>query len=190
MSQAVHNRIRYDLKDAIRAGITLLSGKLTEEKLLKALTHHEAIQPFFDESEPVYFRHFLCNLGLVHYEMGHHELAIEHFDKCFLLPVSSEPEKLDIAAVKVNKAHALMSLKRFDEAHKLLDEAAIYFTSIYDYANLGEVLETRARAFLGQGLRAEAKAAAQEAYDMLRWYSDEESARRAHRTLAICWEAK
>jgi tetratricopeptide (TPR) repeat protein len=170
------------LKAAIRKGIDLW----LDDDYEGALRHFESVRDFFDESEPVYLRHYYMDLALVYRALGQYDLAIEENRKGLAIRPHEGHEFLDVASIKANLGYVLTCLERFDEAHGYYTEAEKYFESIYDYANLGEVRELRARAFLAQGLREKAEIAAQEAYDLLRSYSDAKAAQRAHRTLGMC----
>jgi tetratricopeptide (TPR) repeat protein len=178
------------LKSVIRRGINLRLAAKCPADFQKAFDHYESIKDLFDDSEPEYLRHFYNGLGLVYFETGNYPKAIEYFDKALNLEAREEREQLDLAAVNVNMANVLLLSNRPGEAHAFLNQPAKYFQSIYDYANLGEVIETRARIFLIREEFDKAVIAAQEAYDLLRQYSTAEAKGRAARTLAACWEAK
>ena len=56
-----------------------------------------------------------------------------------------------IAATQNNWADLLVRMNKPAEAHEHLDSAFRFYQSIQDYSALGQVSETRARAFLAQG---------------------------------------
>ena len=187
MTIATPTKFQLQLKGVIRDGIELLNAG----KLVEALNHHLSIRSFFNEFEPEYLRHFLCNLGLVYYEMGEYQLAINYLMEALGLEPAQDHEHSDIAAINVNIANVLLLLGRPDEAHTFLVQPEEYFISAYDSEKHGEVLETRARAFLMEGKNALALTAARIAVNLLLEYcEDSRPTGRAIRTLAACWEAK
>jgi tetratricopeptide (TPR) repeat protein len=155
-----------------------------------ALIHYKAIRPFFYEAGPIYLRQYFCNLGIMYCELGRYEEAISNYESALAIEQTSEDEDSDIAAVNANLANVYLFLNRPDEAHAYLCQPEEYFRRAGDLKRVGEVMETRARVFLSQCRIDEAICAANEAYDLLRWYSDDEAKMRAHRTLGRCLEAK
>jgi tetratricopeptide (TPR) repeat protein len=64
------------------------------------------------------------------------------------------------AAVENNLGFLFVSLRRFGEAHEQLDHARSLFEGLKDRGMVAQVDDTRARAFIDQGLYAEAEAVA------------------------------
>jgi tetratricopeptide (TPR) repeat protein len=179
-------KTRQRLSQANLEGIGLWSAGEHEA----ALKHFLAIRSFYDDSEPLYLRFYHCNLGLIYRALDRLDLAVDEYLIALGIPITEERETGDIASINANLAYALLHLKRYDEAHLFLTDAANYFEGISDSANLGEVLETRALIFLAQNNPDEAVEAAQKAFDLLRGYSDGDAVRRAHRTLGLCLDAQ
>jgi tetratricopeptide (TPR) repeat protein len=65
-----------------------------------------------------------------------------------------------LAAVENNLGMLFIRLRRFREAHDQLDRARSLFEGLKDKGRAAQVDETRARAFIGQGLYAEAESVA------------------------------
>ena len=65
-----------------------------------------------------------------------------------------------LALVKNNVGFLFVSLRRFGEAHDQLDQARSLFEGLKDRGMVAQVDDTRARAFIDQGLYAEAEAVA------------------------------
>jgi tetratricopeptide (TPR) repeat protein len=65
-----------------------------------------------------------------------------------------------LALVKNNVGFLFVSLRRFNEAHDQLDHARLLFEGLKDRGMVAQVDDTRARAFIDQGLYSEAEAVA------------------------------
>jgi tetratricopeptide (TPR) repeat protein len=65
-----------------------------------------------------------------------------------------------LALVKNNVGFLFISIRRFGEAHEQLDQARSLFEGLKDRGMVAQVDDTRARAFIDQGLYAEAEAVA------------------------------
>ncbi len=65
-----------------------------------------------------------------------------------------------LALVKNNVGFLFVSIQRFGEAHEQLDQARSLFEGLKDRGMVAQVDDTRARAFIDQGLYAEAEAVA------------------------------
>ncbi|CAN5789220.1 hypothetical protein BH18ACI4_BH18ACI4_15110 [soil metagenome] len=65
-----------------------------------------------------------------------------------------------LGLVKNNVGFLFVSLGRFDEAHEQLDQARSLFEGLKDRGMVAQLDDTRARAFIDQGLYAEAEAVA------------------------------
>lgn len=174
------------LRKAIRKGIELWKVK----KYAESLSHLESVGTFFDESEPIYLRHYLCNLGIVNRALGQSDVAVTLYTQALSIPAKTGGERSDIAAINANLGNVLIDLERPDEAHKYLAKAEKYFREYSKHKLLGEVLENRARAYRAQGKVKRSRAVAHEAYKIMRRHSKAKAVRRVLGTLNVCWEQR
>lgn len=174
------------LKAAIRKGNELWA----EEKYVEALNHLQSVRGFFDESEPIYLRHYLGNVGIVQRALGRADLAVTLYMEALGIPVTTEDEHSDVAVLNANIGNVLIDLQRPDEAHAYLTKAEEYFRNNSKHKLLADVLENRARAYLAQREIKKARTAAHDAYKTARRHSKARTVRHTIRTLATCWEGK
>lgn len=165
------------LKEAIRKGILLRS----EGRFLEALNYMESIRGFFDDGP--YLRHFYCGLGRTYRLLGRAEDAIAEYEKAHKVSITDESDHMDIAAIESNIANAKLDLSLAQDALNWLACAEEYFREKKDDHWLGEILETKARAYLQLGHQDLAEQAAQESYDLLKHYFDTPALERARETL-------
>lgn len=173
------------LKIAIDRAIILRAEKRFEE----ALRYQESIRFLFDESNPIYFRRFLCGCGITYFSLGDYESAKTEYKRALGLPIIGSYDSLEIAAIEGNLANALVELGEIEEAHSYLDhsEKVLRANQVDDW--LGDRLETRARAYYLEGKFEKAIKAAEEAYHLHCQSFSEESIKVSSKTLDMCREA-
>lgn len=179
--QANHEK----LKMAIRKSILLRQ----EGKYQESLSYLLAIDFLFDESEPTYLRHYICSLGRAYRFLGRSQEAIDEYERALKVPIRDEEDHADVAAIESNIAEALLDLNRPDEAHAFLDCPEEYLREKQNDHWLGEILESRARAYLQQNETELAIKAAQESYDLLKHYFDTPALEQARETLRVALQS-
>jgi len=170
------------LKTAIDKAIIMRA----ENHYKEALSYQESIRFLFDESNPIYFRRYLCGCGITHFTLGNYEQAKADYLKALELPIIGSYDSLEIAAIEGNLANALVELGEIEEAHSYLAHAEKVLRANHVDDWLGDRLETRARAYHAEGKFDEALKAAEEAYQLHCNSFSAESIKVSKRTLDMC----
>lgn len=167
LQQILRNLADQPSEQKLRA---LLNCGLVERSSLRyhdALRIHREAAALFNESRNHALRgKFHNEFATVLKDLGLAERREEYIDQSLVeyAAASFHAEQAGnrrfLALVKNNVGFLFVSLRRFSEAHDQLDQARSLFEEIKDRGMVAQVDDTRARAFIDQGLYAEAEAVA------------------------------
>jgi tetratricopeptide (TPR) repeat protein len=138
-----------------------------EGKADEAIAHYENLLPEFEaDGDPLLLAKLHNNLGLAHRQKGDLGKTISEYElvKKYLNERDDLPA---IAVVETNIAFALMTLRRYAEAHSHLNIAEEILTDFNDEILLGQCLETRARVYFAEGKIEQARVAIRHAKKLL-----------------------
>lgn len=148
----------------------LLNCGLVERSSLRyhdALRIHREAESLFNESSNHALRgKFHNEFATVLKDLGLAEQREDYIDQALVeyaaasVHFEQAGHKRFRAAVENNLGFLFISLRRFGEAHDQLDQARSLFEGLKDRGMVAQVDDTRARAFIDQGLYAEAEAVA------------------------------
>jgi tetratricopeptide (TPR) repeat protein len=148
----------------------LLNCGLVERSSLRyhdALRIHREAAQFFNESSNHALRgKFHNEFATVLKDLGLAERREDYIDQALVEYAAASfhfeeaGHKRFRAAVENNLGFLFVSLRRFGEAHEQLDQARSLFEGLKDRGMVAQVDDTRARAFIDQGLYSEAEAVA------------------------------
>lgn len=130
--------------------------------------YHDALQilnqaePIFQTASDVLKAKWHGQMALVMRRLGSAEKRLDYFDRAIIeytaaiFHYEQAGHKRYCGHNLNNLAFLLNKLGRYDEAHQHLDHAYNIFQSLKDSGNIAQVIETRARVFLGEKRYAEA----------------------------------
>ena len=82
-----------------------------------------------DMHDPLLLAHTIRHVGDVHYEAGHRDLAIPHFEEALAIYREHDPPQLDLANAIRSLAIAREDAGALDDAAKLWEEAHQLYTA-------------------------------------------------------------